>query len=187
MAYIKTFEYEEAEAELKNIYDEILKTRGKIAEVHKIQSLNPPTIKAHMDFYLSIMFGNSPLSRAQREMIGVITSSKNKCTYCTKHHSNALNHYWKDHERINKLIDNHRLAGLSEKEILLCDYTVALTKEPGNSELHKKLVEKMKAYGINEREILDTALITGYFNFVNRVVHGLGAELEEDEGEGYKY
>ena len=68
MAKIKVIQPEEAEGELKNIYQDIISSRGKIAEVHKIQSLNPQSIVNHMDLYQTVMFGQSPLKRVQREM-----------------------------------------------------------------------------------------------------------------------
>ena len=63
MAYINVIEHEQAEGELKGIYDNLVKTRGKLAEVHKIQSLNLESIVNHMDLYMTIMFGKSPLKR----------------------------------------------------------------------------------------------------------------------------
>ena len=59
MPYINVIEHSQAEGQLKSIYDDLVEKRGKLAEVHKIQSLNPPTIVAHMDLYMSIMFGKS--------------------------------------------------------------------------------------------------------------------------------
>ncbi|MDZ7659008.1 MAG: carboxymuconolactone decarboxylase family protein [Fodinibius sp.] len=58
---------------------------------------------AHMDLYMSIMFSKSPLSRAQREMMAVVVSVANDCEYCQQHHGQALNHYWKDRNRIKQL------------------------------------------------------------------------------------
>jgi uncharacterized peroxidase-related enzyme len=101
MAYIKTIEPENAKGELKTIYDNLIKTRGKIAEVHKIQSLNPEALVAHMDLYMTIMFGKSPLKRYQREMLGVVVSASNRCAYCINHHEQALLAYWKDEAKPN--------------------------------------------------------------------------------------
>lgn len=103
MAHIQTISHQEAENRLKEIYDEILQKRGKLAEVHKIQSLNPETIVQHMDLYMGIMFSRSPLSRAEREMIAVVVSAANNCSYCQHHHGSALNQYWKDEEKVNQL------------------------------------------------------------------------------------
>jgi len=39
--------------------------------------------------------------------------------------------------------------------------------------------------GLDDRDILDLTLITGYFNFVNRLVLGLGVEYTDEEMAGY--
>jgi alkylhydroperoxidase family enzyme len=44
-------------------------------------SLNPRSMKASMDFYGAIMFGRSPLSRSQREMLAIVVSATNHCRY----------------------------------------------------------------------------------------------------------
>lgn len=50
MARIQAIEHQDATGELKSIYDDLLVKRGKLAEVHKIQSLNPATIVHHMEY-----------------------------------------------------------------------------------------------------------------------------------------
>ena len=87
MARIKVIKYEEASGRLKEIYDELVDKRGKLADVHTIQSLRPESIVKHVELYLEIMFSKSELSRADREMIGVIVSVCNKCEYCEIHHA----------------------------------------------------------------------------------------------------
>jgi hypothetical protein len=78
MARIKVIQENEAQGELQEIYQDLIQSRGKLAEVHKIQSLNPKTILSHMNLYMDIMYGQSPLKRAQREMIAVVVSVANK-------------------------------------------------------------------------------------------------------------
>ena len=39
------------------------------------------SLEAHLDVYKTIMFGRSPLTRRQREMIGVTVSVLNHCHY----------------------------------------------------------------------------------------------------------
>lgn len=56
MAFIDIIEPEDATGTLKEIYDDLKKKRGKLAKVHKLQSLNPQTITAHMDLYMSVIF-----------------------------------------------------------------------------------------------------------------------------------
>ena len=56
MARIKIVEYNESENYLREIYDSIINSRGKLAEVHKIQSLRPKSIIQHIDLYMELMY-----------------------------------------------------------------------------------------------------------------------------------
>jgi uncharacterized peroxidase-related enzyme len=81
MPHIHVIPYEQAEGELKQQYDAAIKRAGRIWNIVGIMSQNPQIMKASMEIYLAIMYGSSPLSRAQREMLAVVTSAANKCVY----------------------------------------------------------------------------------------------------------
>ncbi|MDP2388073.1 MAG: peroxidase-related enzyme [Bacteroidota bacterium] len=185
MPYIKVIEHSEAEGDLKAIYDELVAKRGKLAEVHKIQSLNPESIVKHMELYMTIMFAKSPLSRAQREMIAVVVSVANNCSYCQTHHAEALNHYWKDNTKIDQLKRDFSKSGLPEIDLHLCELAWQLTRIP--SVTTEMIIIKLKELGLDDKGILDATLVISYFNFVNRMVLGLGVRLDSDDGTGYKY
>lgn len=186
MARISITQHNDSEGRLKEIYDDIVKKRGKLAEVHKIQSLRPESIVHHMDLYLEIMFSRSQLSRAEREMIAVVVSSANGCSYCKQHHGQALLHYWKDQDKISKLQLSRYDSSLSTGEKALCEYARSLTLNPGDHEKHD-FTQSLKNAGFSDHAILDATLVVAYFNFVNRIVLSLGVELETDDGAGYNY
>ncbi len=186
MPYIKVIQHDEAEGQLKEIYDELVRSRGKLAEVHKIQSLNPKSIVAHMELYMKIMFGKSPLKRYQREMIAVIVSAANDCDYCIRHHAEALQFFWKDQSKVNQLSKDFNEIDLSENDKLFCQFAQKLTLDP-NFDGKRNLIETMSDLGVEDRAILDMTLVISYFNFVNRMVLGLGVDLEDDGGGGYNY
>jgi uncharacterized peroxidase-related enzyme len=185
MAYIHTIEPEDAEGELKEVYEDLMKKRGKLAEVHKLQSLNPRSIVAHMDLYMSIMFGSSPLKRPQREMMAVVVSRENDCLYCQKHHGAALSHFWKEEGTVEAFRKDPGSIELSDPDRALCEMAVRLTQDPSASS--EERIEVLRSQGFSDRAILDATLVVSYFNFVNRMVMGLGVELEADEGKGYEY
>lgn len=66
---------------LKREYDLAVKRAGRIWGIVAIQSHNPEALRDSIRFYATLMFGESPLSRAQREMIAVVTSQVNECVY----------------------------------------------------------------------------------------------------------
>lgn len=47
----------------------------------RIHGINPLVLRAHWEIYRAGMFGESPLTRVQREMIAVVVSAVNDCHY----------------------------------------------------------------------------------------------------------
>lgn len=185
MAFIEIIEHDNAVGQLKEIYDDLVDSRGKLAQVHKIQSLNPKSIIDHMNLYMTLMYGKSPLKRNLREMMAVVVSRANDCEYCQVHHAEALAHYWKDNEKVNQLRLDYHCADLSALELALCHLSWHLTKFPGQH-TENEFIKPLKDLGLNDRAVLDATMIIAYFNFVNRIVLGLGVNLESNPG-GYNY
>ncbi len=52
-----------------------------LANVLASHSLNPQALDAHRGLYRTIMFGASPLTRAEREAIALAVSAANDCHY----------------------------------------------------------------------------------------------------------
>lgn len=65
---------------------------------------------------------------------------------------------------------------LKTKSIL--QYAALLTLSP--FAVKEEHVEKLRKVGCSDREILDICEITSYFNYVNRMAHGLGVKLEKE-------
>lgn len=185
MTWIDVIDESEAEGRLKEIYEELKEKRGKIANIMKVHSLNPQAMKAHMNLYLTAMFSTSSLPRETCELIAVVVSKANKCEYCLAHHSEALNYYWEDMEKLKKWLEGANTPDLSRRNLQIVDYAVRLTKEPG--EMTKTEVRKLKEVGLTDREIHDVTLIASYFNFVNRIAKGLGVQFSPEELKGYDY
>ena len=183
MAWIQTILENQATDLLKQIYEDLTKKRGKLANIMKVHSLNPQAMKNHMDLYLTLMFKQSPLNREERELIAVVVSTLNQCSYCVKHHAAALNHYWKNQEKIGKVIQNYESVDLSEKTIHMLQYVEKLTKTP--QLITEEDIKSLKRSGLSDEHILNINLITSYFNFVNRIALGLGVTFTKYEVKGY--
>ena len=81
MSWIKTVAPDQAEGLLANIYNAAIKRAGKVYNILRLQSPNPPVLRASMGLYQETMFNDSPLTRAQREMIATVVSKTNGCHY----------------------------------------------------------------------------------------------------------
>jgi alkylhydroperoxidase family enzyme len=71
----------EATGLLKAEYDKAIRRAGRVWKIVQIMSLNPRVLKASMEQYLAIMYGSSPLSRMQRELLGTVVSAELDCHY----------------------------------------------------------------------------------------------------------
>ncbi len=81
MAWIKTVADREAAGLLAQLYQAAVERAGRVFGILRLQGLNPPVLRAGVGLYREIMFGDSPLTRAQREMIAVAVSRANGCHY----------------------------------------------------------------------------------------------------------
>ncbi len=176
MSWIKEVSRDENEL-LKSIYEDAEKRTGeKTANVLKVHSQDPKTLQIHMKLYERLMFEESELSRKEREMIGVVVSKSNECSYCVTHHGQALAHVTENRELMEKISEDYHLAGLSETELEICKYAEKLTKYPYRME--EEDITRLKSFNLSDLAIFQINQICAYFNYVNRIVFGLGVELE---------
>ncbi|MDC0160063.1 hypothetical protein OAJ07_01220 [Gemmatimonadales bacterium] len=81
MAWIPYITDEDASSVLSQFYHDYSDDAGSLDHILRIHSLNPRSMKDHAELYGHLMRGPSPLTRVQREMIGVAVSVENKCFY----------------------------------------------------------------------------------------------------------
>jgi len=82
MAWIRTITPEEnPKGLLGHIYDEAVKRAGKVWNILCLMSIRPRQLQASMGLYQVAMYGESGLSRAEREMIATVVSEINACFY----------------------------------------------------------------------------------------------------------
>ncbi len=59
-----------------------VRTTGRqSANILDSHSLNPDALRAHLGLYRTVMFGESGLSRMEREAMAVAVSAANECHY----------------------------------------------------------------------------------------------------------
>ena len=99
--------------------------------------------------------------------------------------ADAMARYEKRPEYVRAARDGNWEA-LVPRDRALCLYAEKLTKVP--NQMAEEDVAALRTAGLGDAEILDVAQIAAYFNFVNRIVLGLGVAVEDDEARrGFKY
>ncbi len=81
MPWIRQIPIEDATGLLKEELDAAMRRAGRVWHIVHIMSLNPRVLKSSMELYKVLMFGPSPLSRVQREMLATVVSAEVGCHY----------------------------------------------------------------------------------------------------------
>ena len=81
MPHLRLIEVDEATGELRAEYDAAIGRAGKVFNIVKAMSLRPRVLKQSMGLYAAIMFGQSGLSRQERELLATVVSRANDCFY----------------------------------------------------------------------------------------------------------
>jgi uncharacterized peroxidase-related enzyme len=72
--------------------------------------------------------------------------------------------------------DDYRTAGLTPREVALLDFAVKLTRSP--AEVRRADLDSLQRHGFTDGQLVDAVHCIGYFNFINRVLDGLGVDPE---------
>ncbi len=75
------------------------------------------------------------------------------------------------------MADDHRKAGLTDKQVAMLDFVEDLSMVPPRSS--RARVEGLRGLGWSDAAVLDMTQVAAYYAFVNRIADGLGVELEE--------
>lgn len=81
MAYIRLTDPDDATGRLREEYAAAMARAGRVWNIVRLMSPNPEVLHASMALYKAVLYGPSPLSRRQREMLAVVTSRTNGCRY----------------------------------------------------------------------------------------------------------
>jgi uncharacterized peroxidase-related enzyme len=138
--------------------------------------------EATWDFMLDaserIMFGDSPLSRAERELIGTYVSSLNACDYCAGAHEAKARALGLSDEVTLVLLQDPASAPIDERLKPVLALARKITLEPGKVVAGD--LEDLRAVGWDEDAISSVIAVVAWFSFLNRVVLAHGCELRND-------
>ena len=183
-AWISMVEDEEADDQLKKIFDVARTPHGTLDNVMRIHSLRPASMIGHVTLYKSVLHSDEiTLPLWFLEVIAAYVSILNSCEYSLTHHWNNAVRLIDNAQRVEVIHDALRSQSFdntfNEKEIAILHYSKKLTCDVGN--LKKVDVIKLKQAGCDDGEILEVNQVIAYFNYSNRVLNGLGVSLDGDK------
>ena len=184
MSWIDTIAYEKADAKLKALYDRVKGPNNNVDNIMMMHSLRPHTMEGHMAIYKYVLHHrDNTIDKWFLETLGVWVSTLNKCEYCVEHHFAGLKRLLNDDEKATQIrfaIDSNKIeeAPLENCQKTAMEYARKLTHNPGS--IREESIEKLRADGYTDGEILEINQVCAYFSYANRTVLGLGCSTKGD-------
>ncbi len=135
----------------------------------------PETSKPLLEFHEILLRGPSPFTAAERELLAAYVSSLNKCHYCADVHTATAERLGVPQGAVARLVKDWDGAPIEEKMRPILRYARKLTQQP--AAITRADADAILVAGWSETALYQTVAVTALFNFMNRLVEGLGMEL----------
>jgi uncharacterized peroxidase-related enzyme len=170
---------------LQGLFAKARETLGFVPNVFRAYAYRPERLSAWFAHYRQLHEPTPGLDAADREMIAVVVSAWNRCTYCVVAHGQALRAALRttlpvgDAEAVADLIaTNWRHASLDDRRAAICAFAEKLTARP--HEMVEADLVALESVGLSKHEVWDVVEIASMYNFTNRMALAMG-QLPNEE------
>lgn len=142
---------------------------GFIPNVFLVLANRPEEFRAFFAYHDALMDKPGNLTKAEREMIVVATSSLNQCQYCVVAHGAILRIRAKNPLIADQVATNYRKADVTKRQKAMLDFATMVSQSAqlvGDADF-----EKLKEHGFNEEDAWDIAAIAAFFGLSNRLAN----------------
>jgi len=150
---------------------------GFVPNVFLAMAHRPAELRAFIAYHDALMDSDVGLSKAEREMIVVVTSAARSCTYCVVAHGAILRVRAKDPYLSDYLSTNYRHAPLTDRQRGMLDYALKVSLTP--EEVVGTDLERLRSLGFDDDAIWDISAITAFFAMSNRMAHAMALRPNE--------
>ena len=174
---------EDADENLMKALDFARTPHGTVDNVMRVHSLRPSTMNGHVVLYRACLHDDkNTIPMWFQEVISSYVSILNNCSYSFSNHWSNARHLIADDKKADLIGAAFKSRSLQDvfdgAELEMLNYAEKLTLRP--NEMRKTDVDLLKSAGISDGEILEVNQIIGYFNYVNRLLNGLGVTTDGD-------
>ncbi|KER73167.1 alkylhydroperoxidase [Burkholderia cepacia] len=142
---------------------------GFIPNVFLTLAHRPDEFRAFMAYHDALMDKPGNLSKAEREMIVVATSSVNQCQYCVIAHGAILRIRAKDPLIADQVATNYRKADITARQKAMLDFAMKVSQAAhlvGEADF-----DMLKSHGFVEEDVWDIMAISAFFGMSNRIAN----------------
>ena len=132
-----------------------------------------------IEFEQALLRGPSPLSAAERELIGAYTSGVNDCDYCFRSHQATAANFGIEESLLDAMVDDLDSAPVDNKLKPLLRYARKLTATP--AKMTTADAEAVYDAGWGDEALFHATAVCAYFNFANRLADGSGLDASDQK------
>jgi uncharacterized peroxidase-related enzyme len=140
---------------------------GFVPNVFLTLAYRPDEFRAFFAYHDALMEKDSGLTKAEREMIVVATSSANQCHYCVIAHGAILRIRAKNPQIADQIAVNYRKADITPRQKAMLAF--ALKVSLGSRDLVDDDYAAVRAHGFSDEDIWDIGAIAAFFAMSNRM------------------
>ncbi|OXI21448.1 peroxidase-related enzyme [Burkholderia sp. AU15512] len=142
---------------------------GFIPNVFLTLAHRPDEFRAFMAYHDALMDKPGNLSKAEREMIVVATSSANQCQYCVIAHGAILRIRAKDPLIADQVATNYRKADITARQKAMLDFAMKVSQAAQG--VGEADFDALKSHGFVEEDVWDIMAISAFFGMSNRIAN----------------
>lgn len=177
MSWIKTVSWTEAEGQLKAAYDWQAAALGEPAEFTKLGSLYPDIVEERLRLYRTVESCPSSLTHIERQAGAWVASLLNGTVHCASGLKLKLASLGVRSEDLDAIERSPADPSLVEERLsAICRHAAKLTQQP--MDMSEADLEELRGLGFDDLDIVDLNNVVAYYNYINRVVMGLGLRSE---------
>jgi uncharacterized peroxidase-related enzyme len=145
---------------------------GFIPNVFVKLAYRPDEFRAFFAYHDALMEKDGGLSKAEREMIVVATSSFNSCEYCVIAHGAILRIRAKNPLVADQIAVNYLKADITQRQRAMLDFAMKVCREAHL--IAEDDFTGLAGHGFSDDDIWDIAAIASFFALSNRMAHFTG-------------
>jgi uncharacterized peroxidase-related enzyme len=145
---------------------------GFIPNVFLTLAYRPDEFRAFFAYHDALMDKDGGLSKAEREMIVVATSSANQCQYCVIAHGAILRIRAKNPLVADQVAVNYRKADITPRQKTMLDFAMKVAIEAHT--ISEADFATLAGHGFSDDDIWDIAAISAFFALSNRMANVTG-------------
>ncbi|MDU2927969.1 peroxidase-related enzyme, partial [Bradyrhizobium sp.] len=151
---------------------------GFVPNVFLTLAQRPDEFRAFFAYHDALMEKDGGLTKAEREMIVVATSSANQCQYCVIAHGAILRIRAKNPLIADQIAINYRKADITPRQRAMLDFAmkVALEAQAVDDADFKTLA----SHGFSDDDIWDITAIAAFFALSNRIANVTGMRPNDE-------